>query len=461
MHVVVIGGGPGGYVSAIRAAQLGAEVTIIEKKYYGGTCLNVGCIPTKVLLHTSEIYSTLLHDAEALGLSIGKVSLDWGKLQERKEGIVNQLVSGVEMLLKSNDIKMISGQACFTGSHEVMVKIKGQKDHIIKFDKAIIATGSESIVIPVKGASLEGVITSEGALSLEAVPDSLCIIGGGVIGSEFASLYSELGTKVTLVEMLPELIGVMDHDVVSVLKEALTASGVTILTGTKVEKIERLGDKLCVTTSKGEIVTEKVLLATGRRPYTEGLSLNDIGIKTDRSAIMVNRDTFQTSLSHIYAIGDCNGGILLAHVASAEGTIAAEHLMKRASGIDMKTVPSAVYTKPELASVGLTEKEAKDKGHLVKTGIFPLYANGKALIMNDTKGIVKFVVDGETDEILGMHMAGPRATDLIIEGGLALRLEATIDEIITTIHAHPTVSEGIHEAAHAVHHSAIHLPKGM
>jgi dihydrolipoamide dehydrogenase len=461
MHVVVIGGGPGGYVSAIRAAQLGAQVTIIEKKYYGGTCLNVGCIPTKVLLHTSEIYSTLLHDAEALGIAIGKVSLDWRKLQERKEGIVNQLVSGVEMLLKSNGIQMIAGQARFTGSHEVTVTAKGEKDKVIGFDKAIIATGSESIVIPVPGASTEGVITSEGALSLEEVPESLCIIGGGVIGSEFASLYSELGTNVTIVEMLPELIAVMDQEVVAILKEALTASGVKVYTGTKVDKIEKKNDKLCVVTSNGEVLAEKVLLATGRRPFTEGLGLNDIGIKTDKGAILVNRDTFQTSLPHIYAIGDCNGGILLAHVASAEGTIAAEHLMKKVSGLDLKTTPSAVYTKPELASVGLTEKEAKAKGYRVKTGLFPLYANGKSLIMNDTKGIVKFVVDGETDEILGMHMAGPRATDLIIEGGLALRLEATMDEIMTTIHAHPTVSEGVHEAAHAVHHSAIHLPKGM
>jgi dihydrolipoamide dehydrogenase len=259
--------------------------------------------------------------------------------------------------------------------------------------------------------------------------------------------------------MMTNIVSVMDEDVVAVLKASLEASGVEIYTGTRVMRIEKAEDKLCVVTDGGEFVVEKVLMATGRRPNTDGLHPEAAGIKLDRNSIVVNPKTMQSSKPHIYAIGDCNGGILLAHVASAEGVIAAEHAMKRQPKMVMSTTPSAVYTNPELASVGLTEVEAKKAGYAVKTGVFPLYANGKALIMNGQNGILKFVVDGATDEILGIHMAGPRATDLIAEGALALRLEATVDEIVSTVHAHPTVSESFHEAAHAVHGHAIHLPK--
>jgi dihydrolipoamide dehydrogenase len=459
MHIVVIGGGPGGYVSAIRAAQLGADVTIVERRFYGGTCLNIGCIPTKVLLHTAELFHTLKSESESLGLEISKVALNWEKLQLRKQGVVGQLVGGVEMLLKSNGIQMMSGNAAFVNEKTLAVTLATGAIETLTFDKAIIATGSESIVLPIEGAKLEGVITSEEALSLPHLPDSICIIGGGVIGSEFASLYASLGVKVFIVEMMTNIVSVMDEDVVAVLKASLEASGVEIYTGTRVMRIEKAEDKLCVVTDGGEFVVEKVLMATGRRPNTDGLHPEAAGIKLDRNSIVVNPKTMQSSKPHIYAIGDCNGGILLAHVASAEGVIAAEHAMKRQPKMVMSTTPSAVYTNPELASVGLTEVEAKKAGYAVKTGVFPLYANGKALIMNGQNGILKFVVDGATDEILGIHMAGPRATDLIAEGALALRLEATVDEIVSTVHAHPTVSESFHEAAHAVHGHAIHLPK--
>jgi dihydrolipoamide dehydrogenase len=459
MKIVVIGGGPGGYVSAIRASQLGAEVTIVEKKYFGGTCLNVGCIPTKVLLHTSELYRTMLHESAGLGIDVGQVSVNWPNLQKRKQNVVNQLVGGVEMLLASNGIKAVRGEASFVDTNKISVKDANNEETIIEFDKAIIATGSESIVLPIKGVDNDGVITSTEALSLEEIPESLCIIGGGVIGCEFASLYSSMGCDVTIVEMLPELISVMDSEIVKILEKELTKDGVGILTSTRVNSISKEGGKLLVQTDKDAFSVDKVLLATGRRPISKGLNLETIGVKTDRGALVVNQETMQTSVDNIYGIGDCNGGILLAHVASAEGTVAAEHAMNHKSNMDMGTTPSAVYTKPELASVGKTEKEAKEAGYNVKVGRFPLYANGKSLIMGEINGLVKFVVDGKTDQILGIHMAGPRATDLISEGGIALRLEATVEEVISTIHAHPTVSEAFHEAAHAVHSSAIHLPK--
>lgn len=463
MKVVVLGGGPGGYVCAIRAAQLGAEVTIIEKERMGGTCLNVGCIPTKVLLHTTEIYRTIKEESKELGIKADSVDIDWAALQTRKKSIVNQLVDGVETLLKSNNIAKITGEGKFINDEEIKVTLSNGKKEVIKFDKAVIATGSEPTIIPLEGADLDGVITSSEALSLKEIPKSMCIIGGGVIGSEFASVYSALGTKVTIVEMLPEILPTMDEDIVGVLKRQLIESGVDIHTKTKVDNIKKHNDKLIVNTSsidsKQSFVAEKILLAAGRRPVTKNLGLEDIGIKIDRGAILVDRRTMKTSVKNIYAIGDCNGGTLLAHVASAEGVVAAENIMGKVSKIDFNTTPYAVYTKPELAAVGITEKEAKNRGYEVRVGSFPLYANGKSLIMGESNGVVKFVVDAKTDEVLGIHMAGPRATDLIVEGALALRLEATSEEIITTIHAHPTVGEAFHEAAHAVHNLAIHLPK--
>ncbi|MCC5909754.1 MAG: dihydrolipoyl dehydrogenase [Clostridiaceae bacterium] len=462
MKIVVIGGGPGGYVAAIRAAQLGAEVTLVEKKYIGGTCLNVGCIPTKVLLHTAELFTTLQKESEDLGIKVEKFDIDWQRLQSRKKTVVSQLVGGVNTLLQSNKIKVMMGEASFLNRNQLEVQLLEGKKITVDFDHVIIATGSKPFILPIPGGDLGGVITSDEALSLEEIPKSLLVIGGGVIGSEFASVYSSMGTKVTIVEALPNIVATMDKEVADYLAVALKASGVDIYTNTKVEAIERTqrGLKVNTVTKEGNksFEVEKVLLSVGRKPVTENMGLEKIGIKLNGDKIVTNK-RFQTNVSHIYAIGDCRGEVMLAHVASAEGVVAVEGIMGKASKIDFKTTPYAVYTKPELAAVGMTEEQAKEQGYEVKTGKFPLYANGKSLIMGETNGIVKYVVDGKTEEILGLHMAGPRATELIAEGALALRLEATIEEIITTIHAHPTVGESLHEGAHAVHHSAIHLPK--
>ncbi|WP_373485613.1 dihydrolipoyl dehydrogenase [Acetobacterium malicum] len=470
MKIVIIGGGPGGYVAAIRAAQLGAEVTLIENKYLGGTCLNVGCIPTKVLLHTTELLDVLKNDAKELGIAISDYTADWPKLQKRKTKIIKKLVGGVNGLLKNNAITKIMGTAVFVNKHQIKVVYndgnnnnQGESNHaatIIDFDFAIIATGSKPVIPPIPGSNHPDVITSDTALSLDVVPASLGIIGGGVIGCEFASIYNAFGCKVTIIEMLPEIVANMDADIVKPLKEKLQKDGVEIFTSTRVESIQESAAGLAVTTSSqtGEkiITVAKVLMSVGRKAELDTLELNQAGIETARGAIVVNQK-MQTNVPHIYAVGDCNGGVMLAHVASAEGIFAVETIMGKRSQIDFKTIPYCVYTKPELASVGLTEAQARASGYEVKVGNFPMAVNGKAMIMGETTGVVKYVTDATTGEILGLHMAGPRATDLIVEGALAIRLEATVAELMSTIHAHPTVGEALMEAAHAVGGEAIHL----
>ena len=461
MKIVVLGGGPGGYVCAIKAAQLGAEVTIVEQDNMGGTCLNVGCIPTKVLLHSTEIYRLLNKESADLGFDMDNLKINWNTVQNRKDMVVTQLVDGVKTLLESNKIKLINGNGKFISKSQIEVILNNGNKTLINFDKAVIATGSNPIKIPIEGVELEGVLTSTEALSLENIPKSMCIIGGGVIGVEFANIYSNLGSKVTIVEMLPNIVSNMDEDIVNCLKSQLIKSDVDIYTSTKVEKIEKEENKLkvIIATPSGNkhIASDKVLMSTGRRPNIEGIGLEAIGVKIEKGAIEVDK-SMKTNVENIYAIGDCVGGALLAHVASAHGIIAAENIMGIFTPIDFKTIPYCVYTKPEIASVGLTEKQALNKGYNVKIGTFPLYANGKSLIMGDVNGLVKYVVDSSTDEILGLHIAGPNATELIAVGALAIRLETTVDEIISTIHAHPTVSESLCEAAHAVNGNAIHLP---
>lgn len=459
MKIAVLGGGPGGYVSAIRLAQLGAEVVLIEKENIGGTCLNVGCIPTKVLIHSSEMFRKLENESDELGILIKELEIDWTKIQTRKTRIINNLVGGVKILLRKNNVKVLIGEGKFLNRNELEIIQEGNKREKIAFDYCVIATGSVPTIFPIPGIDIDNVVTSNEALSFESIPESLCIVGGGVIGSEFASIFSSLGTKVTIVEMLPNIVDTMDQEIVQYLKYELENSGVNILTNSKVESFKNSNGKVKVRISDKdgikEIEVEKVLLSIGRKPNIKGIGLENIGVKFDRS-ISVNK-YMQTNIDNIYAIGDCNGGVMLAHVASAEGMVAAESIMKISPKIDFKTIPFCVYTNPEIASVGLTEAMAMDKGFNIKTGKFPINANGKSMILGEKEGIFKYVVDEDTEEILGLHIAGPRATELIVEGALAIRLEATIDEIITTIHAHPTVSESLHEAAHAVHNSAIHL----
>ena len=461
MKIAIIGGGPGGYVAAVKAAQLGAQVVLVEKEYIGGTCLNTGCISTKVLLHSTDIFHLLKTDAGSLGLEMENLKINWKDLQIRKDLVATQLVEGVKNLLRSGNIEVVEGSARFASRSSLQVDLAGGGSKRVSFDRAIVATGSKPIVIPVPGHDLDGVITSREAMSLEEIPKSLCIIGGGVIGVEFANIYSNLGTEVTIVEMLPDLVSNMDSEIVESLEGALAENGVKIHKSTKVLKIEKADAGLMVSAENEKetigINAEKVLMATGRKPAGDDLGLEDIGVNVERGAIQVDR-LFKTDVDNIYAIGDCTGGVQLAHVASASGLMVAELIMGKRMAMDFRTIPYAVYTKPELAAVGMTEKEAVGKGYRIKVGRFPMYGNGKAVITGDVRGLVKIVADEGTGEVLGVHIAGSSATELIAAAAVAIRLEATVDELLTTIYAHPTVGESIHEAAESVFGRAIHLP---
>lgn len=462
MKIAIIGGGPGGYVAAIRAAQLNAEVILIEKEHIGGTCLNKGCVPTKVLLHAAGEFENVNKNLKDYGIKITGAELDWDKLQKRKTIIVRKLIAGVDNLLKNNKVVKIMGEGSFINKNQLKVKADNGSEEIVDFDYAVIATGSRPVIIPIPGVELPGVVTSDEALSLKQIPSSMVIIGGGVIGSEFAAVYGSLGCKVTIIEMLPNIVANMDQDIVAPLKEKFKKKGIEVYTNTKVVSISESAEGLRVNTVSGgeekSFNAEKVLLSIGRKPVTDNLALENAGVKTNRGAVAVN-ENMQTNIPNIYAIGDAIGGVMLAHAASSEGIAAVESIMNKKPAIDFKTIPYCVYTKPELAGVGLTEEQARQKGYDVKTGVFPMQLNSKAMIEAEQEGMVKYVVDGATGEVLGLHMSGPSATELIAEGALAVRLEATIDEITSTIHAHPTVAESLHEAAHAVHNSAIHMLK--
>ena len=459
--VVVIGAGPGGYVAAIRLAQLGAEVILIEKDKLGGTCLNVGCIPTKVLLHCAEVV-TNLGEAQELGVKVDSSSINWDKVQEKRKKISSQLVMGVGSLVKANKIKLIEGSASFVDKYTLNIVKKDKTEEKLTFDKLIIASGSVPAIPPIPGVKeCPACIDSTAALELDKVPKSMLVIGGGVIGIEMATAYSAFGTKVTIVEALPKILPLMDTELSKMLKKSMQEKNIEILTGTKVLSVETtaLGAKVNVETEQGNksFEAEKVLVAVGRRTYTESLDLAAAGIANDRGRITVN-DKMQTNVEGIYAIGDCLGKVMLAHVASAQGEVAAENIMGANKQFNGATSPSCVYTDPEFAGVGLTEEQAKEQNKDYEVGRFPLAANGKALIANGGQGVVKVIKGKEYNEILGVHILGPRATDLIAEAALMIGMEATAEDVIETIHAHPTLTEAVREAVLASEGIAIHIP---
>lgn len=460
LKVVIIGGGPGGYVAAIRAAQLGGDVTLIEKEYLGGTCLNVGCIPTKALLHSAELYEEVKNGAK-YGVVADNVRMDFSKAQERKKAVTKQLVSGVKGLLKSYNVRVLMGQASFISKDTLEVKTDSGSD-IIKADRFIIAAGSIPVKPPIPGIDSKLCLDSTGALELEEVPKTMLIVGGGVIGVEIATLFNALGCKVTIVEMLNEILPMMDGELTKMIRSKLEKKGVEIYTSAKVKSFKDLGKSVEVAVEMNDgtdkmFACEKALISIGRRPNTAALGLENAGIANDRGKILVN-DKMETSVPGIYAVGDCIGKIMLAHIASAQGEVAAENALGHKCIFDSKTNPSCVYTDPEYASVGLTEEEAKAQGIDYVVGRFPLAANGRALIMGQ-EGMVKIIADKKYKEVLGAHILGPRATDMIGELGLAIGMEATIDEVIKTIHGHPTLTEAIKEAALDVEKRPIHMPK--
>lgn len=457
-NVLVIGGGPGGYPAAIRAAQLGAQVTVIEKSELGGTCLNRGCIPTKALLHAAKTYENV-KEAKNFGINCQGVTLEFAKVMERKDKVVKQLVGGLGGIMKSHAIKVVKGTGSMTGPKTVKVLETGEE---IKGDKVIIATGSVPMRIPIEGIGLQGVITSDEALFLDKLPKSILIIGGGVIGLEFAQLLHKMDVKVTVVEMLPQILPLEDTEIALGLDVLLKKEGIEIFTDSTVQKITAKGNEKVVSfaTKQGaqERTVEMVLVAVGRAPATKDLNAEKIGIKMEKGRILVN-EKMETNVPDVYAIGDVIGGYMLAHVATAEGECAAQNAVGKTAKINYRSVPRCVYTSPEVASVGLSEKEAKEKYGEIKIGRFPFVGCGKALVINETAGMVKIVADKKFGEVLGVMILGPHATDLIAELGLAIQMEATYEEIAHTIHAHPTISESVMEAALDVDGLAIHMPK--
>lgn len=455
--VLVIGGGPGGYVSAIRAAQLGAKVTLVEGAQVGGTCLNRGCMPTKAMLHTSEIYHDAVSSAD-IGICCGDVKVDWEKVQGFRAGTVEKLTSGVKALCKMNKVKVIEGQAVFEGPKTVKVG-----NESITADKIIIATGSYPI-IPGSIQGLKGsaaVIDSTACLSLDHIPESMLVIGGGVIGLELGSVYMRYGTEVTVVEMMPKLLPLMDGELTAMLQAKLEGQGMKILTSSSVVSVKdtKKGAEITVKTPEGDkrIETEKVLVCVGRGPNTDGLGLEKAGIKVEKGFIQTN-DKLETNVEGIYAVGDCTGKLMLAHAAMAMGEAAAENAMGGSKLFNPDASPSCAYVGPEFAGVGYTEEKAKELGIAYKVGKFPTSGNGRSLVAGHTDGMIKILAGEKYGEILGVHILAPSATELIEEAALAIRLEATLDEFTDTIHCHPTVAEAVRECALNADKKAIHIP---
>lgn len=462
--VLVIGGGPGGYVAAIRAAQLGADVTVIEKENLGGTCLNVGCIPTKCLLHSAELVEQIRTQGKSVGVEVSGIKVNFQQVIAHKDTVSKQLVSGIAGLFKANGIKKIDGTAAFTGPKKVSVqKADGTKEELTS-DYVIVASGSVNAVPPIPGIKDNPVcMDSTEALSLEKVPESMAVIGGGVIGVEMACAYAAFGTKVTVLEAMPKMLPMLDEDLTKIGRKHMEKLGIKFYLDCPVQSVEKHEKGACVICRQKDgsllkVEAERVLVAVGRRANTESLNLDAAGLKHDRGRILVT-ERMETNVPGIYAVGDCvMGHALLAHTASAMGETAAENIMGMESCYDEKTSPACVYMEPEAASVGLTEEKCRELGLDYTVGKFPMNANGKALIINGGEGIVKIIADKKYGEILGMHIIGPRATDLIAEGALAIGAELTLDEVIHTIHSHPTVTETMREAALDAQGRALHIP---
>ncbi|KAK6453816.1 FAD flavoprotein [Scheffersomyces xylosifermentans] len=454
--VLVVGGGPGGYVAAIKAAQLGYNTACIEKRgALGGTCLNVGCIPSKSLLNNSHLYHQIVHEAETRGIAIdGKVSVDFDKLMAAKDKAVKTLTGGIEMLFKKNKVTYIKGAGSFVDEHKVAVTpIDGSEAHEVEADHIIVATGSEATPFPGIEIDEERIVTSTGILSLKEIPKRLSIIGGGIIGLEMASVYSRIGSEVTVIEFQNAIGAGMDAEVAKTTQKLLAKQGLKFKLGTKVTKGVREGDVVKIEVEdvksgkKEELESDVLLVAIGRRPYTEGLNLEKAGLELDNKGRLVIDDQYRTKHEHIRVIGDVTFGPMLAHKAEEEGIAAAEYIKHGHGHVNYANIPSVMYTHPEVAWVGLNEEQLKEKGIKYKVGKFPFIANSRAKTNLDTDGFVKFIADAETQRVLGVHVIGPNAGEMIAEGGLALEYGASTEDIARTCHAHPTLSEAFKEAA--------------
>ncbi len=460
--VAIIGTGPGGYVAAIRAGQLGLKAAVIEKDTrFGGTCLLRGCIPTKALLRDAHLLQEIKKASQQGLFKTGEVGIDFGKIQERKNDVVDKMAKGVDFLLRKNKVTTFKGYATIVSPNQIAVKGNGASTEV-KAKHIIIATGSEAKSLPGYNIDEKSILSNVGALDLNDIPKSMLIVGSGAVGVEFASIYSGFGTKVTVIEVLPSIVPLEDEEISKELKRVFTKKGIEVYTKAKLESavIKEGGVEVIFQTEKGEVkksTVEKVLMATGRGPNTANIGLDKIGIITDRGFIKVN-EYMETNIKGVYAIGDVTPSPLLAHVASQEGIVAVESLAgQHPVSINYRQVPGCTYCDPQVASVGLTEAKAVEAGYKVKTGKFPFTAIAKAKIEDATDGFVKVVADEKYGEILGVHMIGHSVTEIIAEAVAAMALEGTVNDLIHTIHAHPTLAEGIHEAMENVYGAAIHI----
>ena len=454
--VTVIGAGPGGYVAAIRAAQLGLKTAIIERdKDLGGTCLLRGCIPTKELLHSAHVYD-MISDPTEFGVSVEGFKLHFNKVMDRKNKVVGRLSKGVEFLMKKNKITVFKGQGKLEGKGRVTVTDAAGKKQDIATRNVIIATGSAPRLLPGVDIKSPRVVTSDQLLDFDHVPKSMVVLGAGAVGVEFASVFKRFGSDVTIIELLPRLVPIEDEETSAELQKSFRRRKINVMTSTRFESVKVNQDDVEISYTgadgqPGKINAETLLIAVGRRPVTDGLGLENTKIETDRGYLKVD-EFMRTAEPNVYAIGDVIPTPWLAHVASKEGCLAAEHIAgKNPHPINYNLVPNCTYCEPEIGSVGLTEAKAKEKGYDIKVGKFPFSALGKAIILGETEGFVKIISDAKYDEILGVHIMGPHATDLLGEACVALGLEATTEALGHIMHAHPTLSESIMEAAEAVH----------
>ncbi|OYW60343.1 MAG: dihydrolipoyl dehydrogenase [Bosea sp. 12-68-7] len=462
--LVVIGTGPGGYVCAIRAAQLGLKVAVVEKrKTHGGTCLNVGCIPSKALLHASEMFEEAGHSFAKLGIVVGQPKLDLKAMFAHKQETVDANVNGVAFLLKKNKIEPFHGTASIPGAGKVVVTAEDGSTTELDTKSIVIATGSEAAGLPGVTVDEKTVVTSTGALELAAVPKELVVVGAGVIGLEIGSVWSRLGAKVTVIEYLDRILPGMDAEVAKQFQRILEKQGFTFRLGAKVTKVEtgkKGGATLTVEPSAGgeasTLAADIVLVAIGRRPNTDGLGLEGAGVATERGRVVID-DHFKTNVAGIYAIGDVVRGPMLAHKAEDEGVAVAEIIAGKHGHVNYDAIPGIVYTSPEVASLGKTEEELKAAGVDYKVGKFPFTANGRARAMRQTDGFVKVLADAKTDRVLGCHIIGPRAGDLIAEVTVLMEFGGSSEDLARTCHAHPTLAETVKEAAMAVEKRQIHM----
>ena len=459
--VVIIGSGPGGYVGAIRAAQLGLKTAIIEKdKRLGGTCLHRGCIPTKSLLWTAELYHHI-REASDFGIDLANPTINWANAQKHKEKVVTKGANGIDFLMKKNKITVVKGHGRISGKGKVEVTAEDGSKQTLDTKNIIIATGSVPKSLPNVQVDHKRVMNSDSILLIDRIPKSIIVLGAGAVGCEFASVFNHVGSQTSIVEYMPNLLPIEDIDASKELEKAFKKRKIDLYTSTKVEKVEHTATGVKVTMAVGNetktLEAELLLSAVGRSPVTEDIGLKMTGVQTDRGYIKVD-SMMRTSEPNVYAIGDVVPTAMLAHVASAECVLAVEHIAgKNPAPINYDLVPSATYCYPEVASVGLTEKKAKERGYDVKAAIFPFSAVTKASISNEAQGMIKVVSDKKYDEVLGVHLVGPHATELLAEACVALRLEITTDELAHTMHAHPTLSEIMKEGAEATMGHPIHI----